>query len=142
MVEDSRLELVKAVPLFSGLERRELRDVASTMKERRFAPGQVLAREGESGVGFFVIEEGEAKVEVGGREVRRLHAGDYFGEIALIADSPRTATITAETPILALGLTSWEVRPIVETNASIAWKMLETLARMFGESQRAAAGPQ
>src|SRR3954464_15350010 len=107
MVEDNRLELVKAVPLFSGLERRELRDVASTMKERRFAPGQVLAREGESGVGFFVIEEGEAKVEVGGREVRRLHAGDYFGEIALIADSPRTATITAETPILALGLTSW-----------------------------------
>jgi CRP/FNR family transcriptional regulator, cyclic AMP receptor protein len=142
MVEEHRLELVRAVPLFSGLDRRDLRDVASTMKERRFAAGQVLAREGESGVGFFVIEEGEAKVEVGGREVRRIGPGDYFGEIALIADSPRTATITAETPILALGLTSWEFRPIVETNASIAWKMLETLARMFGESQRAATGPQ
>jgi CRP-like cAMP-binding protein len=142
MADDSRIELLRNVPLFSGLERKDLRDVASTMKERRFAPGHVLAEEGQSGVGFFVIEEGEAKVEVGGREVRRLHPGDYFGEIALIADSPRTATITAETELVALGLTSWEFRPIVETNASIAWKMLETLARMFGESQRAAAGPQ
>jgi CRP-like cAMP-binding protein len=141
-MDDNRIELVRNVPLFSGLDKRDLRDVASTMKERRFDAGHVLATEGQSGVGFFVIEEGEAKVEVGGREVARIGPGGYFGEIALIADSPRTATVTAETPILALGLTSWEFRPIVESNASIAWKLLEALAKKFGESERAAVGPQ
>jgi CRP/FNR family cyclic AMP-dependent transcriptional regulator len=141
-MDANRIELVRNVPLFSGLDKRDLRDVASTMKERRFEAGHVLATEGQSGVGFFVIEEGEAKVEVGGREVARIGPGGYFGEIALIADSPRTATVTAETPILALGLTSWEFRPIVESNASIAWKLLEALAKKFGDSERAAMGPQ
>ena len=141
-MNENRIELLRNVPLFSGLDRRDLRDVASTMKERRFNAGDVLAQEGHSGVGFFVIEEGEARVDVGGREVRRIGPGDYFGEIALIAESPRTATITAETSLLALGLTSWEFRPIVETNASIAWKLLEALAKKFGEAERAAVGPQ
>jgi CRP-like cAMP-binding protein len=141
-MDDNRIELVRNVPLFSGLDRRDLRDVASTMKERRFDAGHVLAKEGQSGIGFFVIEEGEAKVEVGGREVTRLGPGDYFGEIALIADSPRTATVTAETPLVALGLTSWEFRPIVETNASIAWKLLEALAKKFHDAERGAVGPQ
>ncbi|HEV8251226.1 MAG TPA: cyclic nucleotide-binding domain-containing protein [Gaiellaceae bacterium] len=142
-MDESRINLLRNVPLFSGLDQRDLRDVASTMKERRFSAGQVLAQEGQSGVGFFVIEEGQAKVDVGGQDVRRLGPGDYFGEIALIADSPRTATITAETPMLALGLTSWEFRPIVETNASIAWKLLEALAKKFHETEvRAAHGPQ
>jgi CRP-like cAMP-binding protein len=142
MVEDSRIELLKHVPLFSGLERRDLRDVATTMKERRFSAGQVLAQEGQSGVGFFVIEEGQARVDVGGHEVARLGPGDYFGEIALVAETPRTATVTAETPLVALGLTSWEFRPIVESNASIAWKLLEALAKKFAEHERAAFGPQ
>src|SRR5919106_5743196 len=107
-MDDNRIELLKRVPLFAGLDPRDLRDIASTMKERRFSAGDVIAREGETGVGFFVIEEGEARVEVDGQEVRRLGAGDYVGEIALIAESPRTATLTADTDILALGLTSWE----------------------------------
>jgi CRP/FNR family transcriptional regulator, cyclic AMP receptor protein len=141
-MDDNRIELLRNVPLFSGLDKRDLRDVASTMKERRFDSGHVLATEGQSGVGFFVIEEGEVKVEVGGREVARVGPGGYFGEIALIADSPRTATVTAETPIVALGLTSWEFRPIVESNASIAWKLLEALAKKFGDQERAAVGPQ
>ena len=123
------MELLRRVPLFSDLDARDLRDIANTMKERRFAAGNVIAQEGQSGVGFFVIEEGEARVEVNGEEVRRLGAGDYVGEIALIAESPRTATVTAATDIVALGLTSWEFRPIVETNAAIAWKLLETLAK-------------
>jgi CRP/FNR family cyclic AMP-dependent transcriptional regulator len=128
-MDENRIELLKRVPLFAGLAPRDLRDIATTMKERRFSAGDVIAQEGQTGVGFFVIEEGEARVEVDGQEVRRLGAGDYVGEIALIAESPRTATVTAETDIIALGLTSWEFRPIVETNASIAWKLLETLAR-------------
>jgi CRP/FNR family transcriptional regulator, cyclic AMP receptor protein len=132
-MDDNRIELLRRVPLFSGLDSRDLRDIATTMKERRFSAGDVIAQEGQTGVGFFVIEEGEARVEVDGEEVRRLGAGDYLGEIALIAEAPRTATVTAETDLVALGLTSWEFRPIVETNASIAWKLLETLAKRAAE---------
>jgi CRP/FNR family transcriptional regulator, cyclic AMP receptor protein len=136
------LDVLRQVPLFAGLDDEDLGRLANQMKERRFSEGNPMTSEGRGGAGFFVITEGNATVSVAGEPKATLGAGDYFGEIALIADSPRTATITAETPLLALGLTSWEFRPIVETNASIAWKMLETLARMFGESQRAATGPQ
>jgi CRP/FNR family transcriptional regulator, cyclic AMP receptor protein len=136
MVEDSRLELVKAVPLFSGLERRELRDVASTMKERRFAPGQVLAREGESGVGFFVIEEGEAKVTVHGDEVRTLGPGDYFGEVALITQGPRTATVTADTDLKTYGMTFWDFRPLVEETPTLAWKLLQSAVKQYDQSSQ------
>lgn len=134
-MDENRIELLRRVPLFAGLEARDLRDIANTMKERRFSAGDVIAKEGQSGIGFFVIEDGEARVEIDGREVSRLGAGDYFGEIALIAESPRTATVTADTDITALGLTSWEFRPIVETNASIAWNLLEVLARRAAQQQ-------
>jgi CRP-like cAMP-binding protein len=141
-MDDNRIELLRRVPLFADLDRRDLRDVANTMKERRFSSGQVLAREGQSGVGFFVIEEGEASVDVGGTEVARIGPGDYFGEIALVAEIPRTATVTAESDVLALGLTSWEFRPIAETNASISWKLLEALAKKLHEAEQRAVGPQ
>jgi CRP-like cAMP-binding protein len=134
-MNENRIDLLRRVPLFARLEARDLRDIANTMKERRFSAGDVIAQEGQSGIGFFVIENGEARVEIEGREVSRLGAGDYFGEIALIAESPRTATVTAETDLTALGLTSWEFRPIVETNASIAWNLLEALARRAAQHQ-------
>jgi CRP-like cAMP-binding protein len=89
--------------------------------------------EGEPGVGFFVIESGTARVSVGGEERRRLGPGDYFGEIALISQSARSATVTAETPVQCWGLTSWEFRPIVQSDVTIAWSLLEALAKMLGE---------
>ncbi len=141
-MDDNRIELLANVPLFAGLDRRDLRDIASSMKERRFRAGHTLAEEGQSGIGFFVIEDGEARVEVGGQSVAKLGSGDYFGEIALIAETPRTATVVAETEIRTLGLTSWEFRPIVETNASIAWKLLEALAKKFHQAEQRASGPQ
>ena len=89
--------------------------------------------EGESGVGFFVIGEG-ARVSVGGRPVGKLGAGDYFGEIALIGGVERTATITAETDLVCYGMTSWAFKPLVESHASIAWKLLQNLARQLSQS--------
>ena len=133
MADQQAVELVGRVPLFSELERREIEQIATSMKERSFSAGQEIAREGESGVGFFVIRDGNASVTVGGEERRRLGPGDYFGEIALIAQSPRTATVTAETDLTCLGMTFWDFRPLVEGNASIAWKMLQALAKTYGE---------
>jgi CRP/FNR family transcriptional regulator, cyclic AMP receptor protein len=135
-VATAPVELLGRVPLFSGLGRRELERVASSMKERRFQKGDTLTTEGRGGVGFFVIEEGEADVTVHGDERAKLGPGDYFGEIALITESDRTATITAETDMRCYGMTMWDFRPLVETNASIAWNMLQQLAQKLRESER------
>ena len=128
-------ELLGRVPLFSGLDPRELETISRTVHERTFNAGDTVAEEGQGGVGFFVIKSGEAKVTVGGDEVRRLGPGDYFGEIALISEGTRTATVTAESELQCYGLTPWEFRPLVQTNAGIAWKILQALAKQV-DSQR------
>jgi CRP/FNR family cyclic AMP-dependent transcriptional regulator len=128
-------ELLGRVPLFSGLDPRELETISRTVHERTFNAGDTVAEEGQGGVGFFVIKAGEAKVTVGGDEVRRLGPGDYFGEIALISEGTRTATVTAESELECYGLTPWEFRPLVQTNAGIAWKILQALAKQV-DSQR------
>jgi CRP-like cAMP-binding protein len=125
--------LLQRVPLFSGLDPRELEAIARTVHERTFAAGDMVAQEGQSGVGFFVISEGKAKVTIDGRDIRTLGPGDYFGEIALIAESARTATVTAESELKCYGLTPWEFRPLVQTNAGIAWKLLLALAQKVDE---------
>jgi CRP-like cAMP-binding protein len=135
MADQDTTQLLKEVPLFSDLDNRELAQVADSMKRREFAAGQEIAREGESGVGFFVIEDGNAKVSVHGDERRRLGPGDYFGEIALIAQGARTATVTAESDLTALGMTFWDFRPLVEGNASIAWKLLQAFAKTYGQDE-------
>src|SRR6476646_2440345 len=131
-------ELIRQVPLFANLSKSEMQGLSSSMKERQFDEGDTIAAEGATGVGFFIIDEGEATVSVRGNEVRTLKHGDYFGEVALIDDGARTATITAKTPLKCYGITSWEFRQLVENNANLAWKMLETMAkRLRGAEQRA-----
>jgi CRP/FNR family transcriptional regulator, cyclic AMP receptor protein len=121
-------DTLKKVPLFEGLDDRELEQIASSMRERRYAAGDNVTEEGAGGVGFFVIDEGEAEVTVGGEAKRTIGPGDYFGEIALLTDSLRTATITASTDMLCYGMTTWEFRPLVESNSAIAWKLLSAMA--------------
>jgi CRP-like cAMP-binding protein len=135
-VATAPVDLLERVPLFAGLGRRELERIAKSMKERTFAEGDTVTTEGKGGVGFFVIEGGEARVSVHGDDRGRLGAGDYFGEIALITESDRTATITAETELRCYGMTMWDFRPLVESNASIAWEMLQALAKKLREAER------
>ena len=122
-------ETIARVPLFADLEKRELERVADSFKERRYGAGETIATEGKSGAGFFVIGEGTATVTVKGDERTTLGPGDYFGEIALIDEGARTATLTAESDMTCYGMTFWEFRPIVESDARIAWKLLQALAR-------------
>ena len=136
MADASRIELLRRVPLFADLERRELQEIASSLKERTFEAGQTVAAEGEHGVGFFVIEDGEASVSVRGEDRRRLGPGDYFGEVALIAGGDRTATVKAETELRCLGMTFWDFRPLVEQNGRIAWKLLQAMAKRAGGARR------
>ena len=120
--------MLKKVPLFADLDDRELEQIASSMRERRFDAGDSVTQEGAGGVGFFVVEEGEADVTVGGETRGSVGPGDYFGEIALINESPRTATLTARTDMLCYGMTPWDFRPLVESNSTIAWKLLTAMA--------------
>jgi CRP-like cAMP-binding protein len=128
-------DLLKQVPLFSDLDRKELEHIANAMKQRIFQPGQEIAVEGESAVGFFVIEDGQAKVTVHGDERRTLGPGDYFGEIALITQGARTATVTADTQLKTFGMTFWEFRPLVEETPSIAWKILQGAVKQYAPSE-------
>jgi CRP/FNR family cyclic AMP-dependent transcriptional regulator len=131
-------ELIRQVPLFSGLGKGDLQGLASSMKERTFQEGDTIAVEGQSGIGFFIIDEGEAAVSVGGEERATLGHGDYFGEVALIDDGARTATITAKSSLKCYGITSWEFRPLVESNAPLAWKMLQMMAKRLRDAEQRA----
>jgi len=130
-VAEGAVDLLERVPLFSDLDRKDLERIAASMKERTFTAGDTVTAEGSSGVGFFVIESGDARVTIGGEERRRLGPGDYFGEVALLNESARTATITAESDLKCYGLTSWEFRPLVEMQPSIAWKLLQAMSKTY-----------
>ena len=130
-VAQEAADLLQRVPIFSDLDRKELERIAASMKQRTFEAGDQVTTEGQGGVGFFVIEDGEARVTIGGEERRRLGPGDYFGEVALLNESARTATVTAETDLRCYGLTSWEFRPLVETHGSIAWKLLQAMSKTY-----------
>jgi CRP/FNR family cyclic AMP-dependent transcriptional regulator len=127
-VARASVDVLKKVPLFQGLEDRELQQIADSMQERRYSAGETVTRQGTGGAGFFVVEEGEAEVSVDGDPRGQIGPGDYFGEIALLTGSDRTATITALTDMLCYGMTPWDFRPLVESNSTIAWKLLTAMA--------------
>jgi CRP-like cAMP-binding protein len=121
--------MLKKVPLFADLDGRELDEIARSMQERRVAAGETVLQQGAGGAGFFVIEQGEADVTVDGQARGTIGPGDYFGEIALLTGSDRTATVTARTDMVCFGMTPWEFKPLVESNSAIAWKLLIAMAQ-------------
>jgi CRP-like cAMP-binding protein len=124
------------IPLFAGLNRRQLNKLAREARPRRFAAGTPVVREGEmSGIGFFVIQSGKASVTVGKKKVATLGPGDHFGEVALIAERPRTATVTAETPLECLDISFWTFRKFAKANPDLMWALLQRLADLLDEAE-------
>jgi CRP/FNR family cyclic AMP-dependent transcriptional regulator len=126
---------LKGVPLFSGVRDRELKRLANVMRESRFNEGDVIATEGRSGIGFFLIEEGNASVSLHGEIIRTLGPGDHFGEIALIDEGPRSASVTASTDLRCRGMAAWEFRSFVQEHPEVAWPLLQTLASRLREAE-------
>ncbi|HEU4921387.1 MAG TPA: cyclic nucleotide-binding domain-containing protein [Candidatus Limnocylindrales bacterium] len=133
------VEALSRVPMLSSLDRKHLEKLARDFSERTFPAGSAVVKEGEErGIGFFVVADGEAVATVGGSEVSRLGPGSHFGEIALISDRVRTATVTAVTDLHCYVMTLWDFRSFVQGDAEVAWKLLEQLATMLHRTPTAA----
>ena len=125
-------DLLAGVPLLSGLDRKHLERLSRDFTERTFSAGSVVVREGDDhGVGFFIVADGEGVVSIAGKQVATIGRGAYFGDVALISDRVRTATVTATTDLRCLVMTIWDFRAFVRGDAEVAWKLLEHVGAML-----------
>ena len=137
----SLAEELKRVPLFSGLSQRQLRRLAKDFRDRLVPAGSLLTKQSEMyGFHFFVIAEGEAAVIVDGTRVRTMGPGDHFGELAMISERERTATVEAVTPLRCHTIQFWHFRAFAKKNPDVTWKLLQHVAGLLltEESRHAA----
>jgi CRP-like cAMP-binding protein len=125
---DTRVELIRGLPLFELCSKRDLRRIAALAEERDVAAGTELIREGEPGTEFYVVVEGDVEVRRRGRRVARLGAGSFVGEIALLSRSPRTATVVATTPLHVLAISGRDFVALLDSLPELWLKVARTLA--------------
>lgn len=125
---DQKTELIRQVPLFSRCSRAELKEIAKLADEIDLRQGKEMTREGAPGREFFVLLEGTADVRKKGRKINTLGAGDFFGEISLVSRQPRTATVTATSPVRALVVTDYSFRHLLDESPQIKTKVMEAMA--------------
>jgi CRP/FNR family cyclic AMP-dependent transcriptional regulator len=133
--KNAKVELLKEVPLFSECSRKHLNEIAGIADEIDLRDGKELTKEGRPGREFFVLIEGTADVKKGSRRVNRMGPGDFFGEIALIRQTPRTATVVATSPIRALVITERSFRSLLEHQPEIQGKVMSALAARLGPDE-------
>jgi CRP-like cAMP-binding protein len=126
--KNKKIELIRQAPLFSKCSKKELEEVAAVADEIDLREGKELTVEGAPGREFFVVIEGTAEVRRNGRKVNEMRDGDFFGEIALISGAPRTATVTATSPVRALVVTDRDFRALLKRQPEMQLKVLEALA--------------
>ena len=125
---NSKIDLIKTVPLFAGASKAELAEIAAIADEVDLPAGRTLIKEGDSGREFFVLIDGTADVTQDGQSIRTMGPGDFFGEIALISKAPRSATITTTSPVRALVVTDRAFRQLLGHSPQIAVTVLTALA--------------
>ncbi|MDQ3994887.1 MAG: cyclic nucleotide-binding domain-containing protein [Actinomycetota bacterium] len=126
---DTKADALGRAPLFEGLSRDELKELAKLSEDLEVSEGKVLCREGETAQEFFVIVDGEVDVTQDGERVATLSDGDFFGEIALLEDIPRTATVTAKAPLRFFVLTRQAFWSLIERQPDVERKILRALAK-------------
>lgn len=132
--KDVKVELIRKIPLFKHCSARELSQIAGIADEIDLKEGKELTQEGKPGREFFVLVEGKADVLKKGRKINSLTGGDFFGEIAIIKRSPRTATVKAASPVRALVITERSFRTLLDRSPHIERKVLEELADRLAAS--------
>ncbi len=136
LTRSEKVELVKRVPLFAECTKAELNEVAMSADERDVRQGDSLTEEGRRGREFFILVEGAVAVRRGGRKLADLGPGDWFGEIAILTHKPRTATVTATSPVRVLVISDRAFRRLVETTPRIALKVLRSVAERLEHDAR------
>ncbi len=131
--QDTKVQALKRVPLFEGLSKKELTELARVTEDLEVPAGQVLCKEGDTGQEFFVIVDGNTEITSKGKPVAARGGGDFVGEIALLEDTKRTATVTAQTPLRVFVLTRQDFRHLVRNNPSVEQKVMRALARRVVE---------
>jgi CRP/FNR family cyclic AMP-dependent transcriptional regulator len=134
--QDTKVQALKRAPLFEGLSRKELAELARHTEDLEVPAGEVLCKEGDTGHEFFVIVDGEIGVTSNGRNVAQRGSGDFVGEIALLEDTTRMATVTAKTPLRVFVLTREDFRKLVRDNPNVERKVMQALARRVVELSR------
>jgi len=123
-VKTDPTESLRRVPLFAGLDRKELELLAKLAKEQRYEAGATIVKTGAGGHGLYIIKEGNVSVVRDGQKVASMGPGQFFGEISVLDGGPRTADVKADTETVCLTLVSWEIKPLLMDNAAISYKML------------------
>ena len=131
---DTKVEALKRAPLLAGLSRKELTALAMMTEDMELDKGRVLCREGQRGEEFFIVMEGEVEVSRGGKKLRTLGSGGFFGEIALVEDLPRTATVTASTGIRFFVLTRRSFLRLLDEKPAVERKVMRSLARRLAST--------
>jgi CRP-like cAMP-binding protein len=127
--QNTKVESLRRAPLFEGLSKKDLTELARFTEDMEVEAGKVLCKEGELGYEFFVIVDGEVDVTRKGRHLGTRGAGDFIGEIALIENTHRTATVTAKTSLRFFVLTRQSFWGLIERHPQVERKILTTLAR-------------
>jgi CRP-like cAMP-binding protein len=138
LAKNTKIDLLKRVPLFSGCSKSELGALAKTADELDLRDGTALTREGRPAREFFVLVDGTVTVTRKGKKIGDLGPGDWFGEIALLTDTPRTATVTATSPVLVLVVTDRAFRHVVKEMPSIALKVLDSVGDRLASDAKTA----
>ncbi len=128
-------QLLASVSLFQKLDKKHIRSLARLVREQEYQPGQTMVQEGQPGLGLFVIAEGKAEVVRGNHVIRQLGVGDFFGEMSLLDDLPRTADVRAITPTRCLTLAKWEFLGELESHPQMALPLLPMLSRRVRASE-------
>ena len=129
---DSR-EQLRRVPLFKGLHNDDLQMLSQLVKEQSYKAGAPIVEEGKTGLGLYVIKSGRASIQKQGRVVNRIGPNEFFGEIAVLDGGPRTASVIADADTVCYPLASWEIKPLLNKNAGLTYKMLVEVVRRLRE---------
>lgn len=136
VTKKERLERLGSVRLFAGLNKADLKYLLDISRIVYHDEGHTIIHEGDRGAGFQLILDGEARVVRGGRTAVRLGPGEFFGEMALIDEGPRTATVIAITPMTTLGIAAWDFRALVKSRPEMAWRLLVHMTGRLREAQK------
>lgn len=133
--EKNVVEILAKVPLFAGLEEKELRVIADAGHEVSFESGRKIMEQGESGLGFLLVLEGKVEVRKKGRKVATLGPGNFFGEMSVIDDKPRSADVVAVEPTKCFGMASWNFYPVLRRNPGMAIGIIKELVCRLREAE-------